>query len=685
MKTSAPRLLLLLGLYSTISQAQTIPPGVGWQRTYGGSGNEEFRAMELTNDGGFIAVGLTNSVDGDVSMNAGGDDYWIIKSDSVGNIQWQKVYGGSGTDWARSISKTSNGGYIVAGYSQSNNQDVSGNHGRYDFWILKLDSVGNIIWKKCFGGSEFDNAYRAIETSDGNYLVVGFTESSDGQVSGFHGGQDYWILKLDPDGNILWTKTMGGSGEDQASCVIETPDHNYLVAGYSESGDGDVTDHIGQQDMWVVKLSEAGDVIWKKSYGGTHDDGARWITSASDGGYVICGSSNSLNYDVTLNHGSYDYWIVKLDTNGSLVWQKSLGGSDFEYSYYIAQDKDQNYLVAGYSYSNNGDVSGAKGSEDYWLVKVDRLGNLLWQKTFGGSLGDECRVVMVKKNGSYLLAGFTNCTDGDVTFKHGSEDAWIVETCSSPEATITNGSVVNSCKGNSVTLNASTGTGYSYQWNKNGILISSATNSSYLYTSGITANFTVVVTIAGGCSSTSSVTSVNKFNKPSAAITPLGNLNICSVGQVVLQASSGTGYNYTWTKNNVKIKTATNQSYTATSIGNYKVKITDANGCKKTSTTTTVYSSCRLDRENMEWQISISPNPSDGNFVLHIISDQENGTANTVLLDLVGNAVMKKSVALIDGSATAAFEIPPAFANGIYFLRIETGETVKLLRLTVQR
>src|SRR6185295_13095999 len=191
--------------------------------------------------------------------------------------------------------------------------------------------------------------------------------------------------------------------------------------------------------------------------------------------------------DATFNHGNYDYWIVKLDTTGNLIWQKSLGGSDYEYSYYIAQDHDGNYLISGYSFSNDGDVSGGHGSGDYWLVKVDSLGNFLWQKTFGGSLGDECRVALVKENGNYLLAGFINSTDGDVTNNHGGEDAWVVEACSLPLAVITNGSTVNSCNGKTVTLIAVTGAGYSYQWNKNGNLINGATNSSFQYKGNTTA------------------------------------------------------------------------------------------------------------------------------------------------------------------------------------------------------
>ncbi len=370
---------------------------------------------------------------GDVELNYGKNDYWIVKCDSIGNIQWQQVYGGSQPDWGRSISETSEGGYLVTGHSKSNDGYVTGNHGDYDYWILKLDGLGELIWQKTFGGSAFDNAYRTIETSDGNYLVVGFTESGDGQVSGFHGAQDFWILKLDISGNILWKKTMGGTGKEQASCVIETEDHNYVIAGYAESDDGDVVGHKGLQDMWVVKLTQSGNLLWKKCFGGTRDDGARWMIPAADGSYIITGYSGSDNMDCTYNHGNFDYWVVNISPQGDLLWQKSLGGTEYEYSYHIAPDLDGNYLMAGYTFSSDGDVTGAQGSCDYWITKIDTTGNLLWQKTFGGSLFDECRVILPKTNGNYLLAGFTHSNDGDVTINYGTKDGWIVEACSIPQ------------------------------------------------------------------------------------------------------------------------------------------------------------------------------------------------------------------------------------------------------------
>src|ERR1043165_2225707 len=252
--------LICYQLYGNYTKAQTIAPDILWQHAYGGSSDEQFRSMTLTSDGGFVAVGYAQSLDGDVMTTHGNADYWIVKCDSAGNIQWQRSYGGSSPDWARNINTTADGGYIVAGYSRSNNGDVIGNHGDFDYWILKLNASGDILWQKSLGGSAFDNAYDAIETSDGNFVVAGFTESTDGDASGNHGQQDFLIVKLNQYGNKIWTKVLGGSYDEQASCVVETNDGSYLITGYTNSLDANVPDNNGRNDFWVVKISSEGNV-----------------------------------------------------------------------------------------------------------------------------------------------------------------------------------------------------------------------------------------------------------------------------------------------------------------------------------------------------------------------------------------------------------------------------------------
>jgi len=671
-----------LGQYF-IADAQTTSPDISWQHAYGGSSDEQFRSMALTNDGGFIAVGYASSLDGDVTSNHGSSDYWIVKCDSTGSIQWQRTYGGSMTDWARSVNTTADGGYIVAGYAKSNNGDITNAHGDFDYWILKLNSSGDVMWQKSYGGSAFDNAYNAIETSDGNFVVAGFTESIDGDATGNHGQQDYLILKLDHNGNKIWGKVLGGAYDEQAACVVETNEHAYLIAGYSNSSDANVPDNRGRNDFWVVKLSTDGNVIWKKSYGGGKDDAGRWIEKSPDGGFVITGYAASNNRDVTGGHGAYDYWVIKIDSIGTLQWQKSMGGSLDDYPYFVKRCGDGNYVICGSTNSNDDDVTNQYGAGDFWVVKIDSIGNLLWQKSYGGSQNDEARAILQTRDKNLLVAGFSASFDYDVTAPHGAMEGWIIKTCTPPAAIITNGSTVNTCKGEYVMLNAATGPGYSYQWNKNGASISGATNSSYQYTANTTAGFTV--TVVAGCSATSATTTVNRLNKPTAVITAQSDLNICATGQVLLQADSVAGNFYKWFRNGVRLTTAAGPSCIAILPGDYTVKVINASGCCKSSDPVTVYSSCKTMDVNTTQQDFIFPNPSVGNFTFHISSTSENQTAEATLLDVTGNVVMKKSIALTDGEATSSFEISSTIANGIYSLQVQSGKENHVMKVMIDK
>jgi len=297
-----------------------------------------------------------------------------FKTKSPG-ILFEKTFGGSDWDESYSIQQTSDGGYIVAGYALSNNGDVFGNHGSNDYWIVKLDETGNIQWQKCLGGSYDDRAYSIQQTSDDGFIVAGTTYSNDGDVSGKHGSsnddKDYWIVKLDKTGNIEWQKCLGGSDEDIAQSIQQTSDGGYIVAGYTFSNNGDVSGNHSNSDYWIVKLDETGNIQWQKCLGGSSNDYAYSIHQTSDGGYIVAGSTDSNNGDVSGNHGNYDYWLVKLDVKGEIQWQKCLGGSSSDGARSIQKMNDGGYIVTGYTKSNDGDVSGNHGSSDYWIVKLE--------------------------------------------------------------------------------------------------------------------------------------------------------------------------------------------------------------------------------------------------------------------------------------------------------------------------
>jgi hypothetical protein len=420
-----------------VDENQTEPSGIDitaqvgseieWSKSLGGSRIDFIRSIQQTNDGGYIAVGDSNSNDGDVAKNNGNSDVWVLKIDGKGEISWIKSMGGSLNDYAYSIQQTNEGGYIMAGYSYSNNGDVSGNHGGCDAWVVKLNSSGSISWRKCLGGSGDDYAYSIQQTSEGGYIVAGSSFSNSGVVTGNHGGGDAWIVKLNDSGSISWNKSLGGSGDDYAKGIQQTSDGGYIVSNTSYSNSGDVTGNHGKYDVWIVKLNDSGVISWSKCLGGSGSDYANGIQKTSDGGYFIVGYSDSLDGDVSGNHGLHDGWIVKLNDSGSISWSKSLGGSGDDYANGIQKTSEGGYIIAGNSSSNDGDVAGSHGLDDGWVVKLDSSGAISWTKCLGGNDNDIAFCIQQTSDGGYIAAGNSYSNNGDITGNHGDSDGYIIK------------------------------------------------------------------------------------------------------------------------------------------------------------------------------------------------------------------------------------------------------------------
>jgi len=356
----------------------------------------------------------------------------IVPINNAPGIEWEKRLGGGGSEEAFSIQLTADGGYIVAGYTGSSSGDVSGNHGSYDFWVVKLNGSGAIQWQKCLGGSGEDGAYSIQPTADGGYIVAGDSHSNDGDVSGNHGGTiDAWVVKLSSSGDIQWQKCLGGSGTDVAYSIQTTADGGYMVAGMTNSNDGDVSGNHGVFDAWVVKLTSNGSVQWQKCIGGLAGEDARSIQPTSDGGYIVAGSTGSLSGDVAGNHGNIDLWVVKINSNGAIQWQKCLGGSGVDNGYAIRTTTDGGYIVTGYTGSSDGDVSGTYGNLDMWVVKINSSGTIQWQKRLGGSGEDIGYSIQTTSDGGYIVAGRTDSYDQDILGNLGGKDAWVVRLNSS--------------------------------------------------------------------------------------------------------------------------------------------------------------------------------------------------------------------------------------------------------------
>jgi len=417
--------LILFNGVNNKSLAQA--PTIEWQKCLGGSNDDWAYSIQQTSDGGFIVAGYTNSNDGDVSGNHGDSDAWIVKLNSSGDIEWQKCLGGTNVDVANSIQQTSDEGFIVACYTNSIDGDVSGNHGSSDAWVVKLDSSGDIQWQKCLGGTSTDEANSIQQTSDGGFIVAGKTWSNDGDVSGNHGDRDAWVVKLSSSGNILWQKCLGGTNWDKAYSIQQTSDGGFIVAGSTESNDGDVSGNHVSYDAWVVKLNSSGDIEWQKCLGGTNWDYAYSMQQTSDNGFIVVCYTNSDDGDVSGNHGESDYWVVKLDSSGDIQWQKCLGGTSTDEANSIQQTSDGGFIVAGGTYSNDGDVSGFHGYRDAWIVKLNSSGDIEWQKCLGGTFDDYANSIQQTSDGGFIVAGETWSDDGYVSGRHGGSDYWVVK------------------------------------------------------------------------------------------------------------------------------------------------------------------------------------------------------------------------------------------------------------------
>src|SRR6185436_2345009 len=414
-----------LGCCECYSQA---PPGIQWEKSYGGTNNEKAYSIHQTSDNGYIIGGITWSDDGDVSgIHGVNADYWVVKTDSMRNIQWQKCLGGSLDDIASSVQQTMDGGYIVVGYTRSMDGDVIGSHGQNDFWIVKLNIGGTIQWQKCLGGTDLDNAFSIQQTFDGGYIVAGETISNDGDVNGNNGDFDFWIVKLDDAGTIQWQKCYGGTDYDRAFCIRQTSDGGYIIAGETFSNDVDVDGNHGNNDYWVLKIDSSSVVQWQKCIGGTNDEQANSIQETTDGGYIVTGSTLSNDSDVYGKHGSWDCWMVKLNNSGNIQWQKCLGGTGLDFGFSCQQNNIGEYVVAGLTFSNDGDVNGNHGFGDFWIINIDSLGIFQWQKCLGGSGKDVGLFIQQTTDEGYIASGLASSIDGDVTGNHGGNDFWIVK------------------------------------------------------------------------------------------------------------------------------------------------------------------------------------------------------------------------------------------------------------------
>jgi gliding motility-associated-like protein len=470
-------LVCILSLLLNFAQGQVIPPSLQWQRCFGGSLEDDGSDIQSTPDGGFIITGSSASSDGDINQNKGQSDAWIIKFNAAGNIEWQKIYGGTYSENLVAIKVLAGGGYIVTGYTTSNDGDVSGLHGGTDIWVIRLDNVGNIIWQKCYGGSLNEFPETIFQTSSGGFILFGHSTSMDGDVSGVHVGLgnlgDVWVVNLDGSGNILWQHCYGGSSGESAGEMEQTPDGGFIFTSYTSSANGDVSGNVNG-DFWLVRINASGNILWQKSLGGNAAETPFGLVQVADG-YVIAGISFS-DERLNNNHGNGDVYVIKTDLNGNIVWQKFYGGTEMEAAYSIIRASDGGYFLAGISKSADGETCKNIGQEDYFILKLNAAGNLEWQKSYGGINRDKAFGIIETADGSLYVTGSSFSNDNDVTANHGAGDMWLTKlafTGMSVNAEVSITSSTNtSCPGKNIQFTAvpiNGGANPSYKWYINNI------------------------------------------------------------------------------------------------------------------------------------------------------------------------------------------------------------------------
>ncbi len=401
--------------------------------TMGGSKNDVYKSIANTTDGGFVVLGYTQSKDGDISTKLTEDfDFWVLKFSADNTLLWSKTFGGSKDDRGEDIITTKDGGFALLGYSQSTDNDVTSNAGSKDFWVLKLTSSGTLSWQKNFGFLGSDYGTTLLETNDNGYLITGVLDvtASNGQGNSRstqkHAGGNIWAIKLNNSGDLEWSKYYGGSSTDIPLGVVKTIDNGFIIAGSSDSADGDITNNKGGYDFWILKIEANGTVVWGKNFGGSEIDEASAITQTNDGNFIVVGDTRSSDKDVSNNNGAADLWMLKISQEGILIWEKTFGGTSFDVGRSISRTQDNGFIISGSSRSLDANFNN-QGQNDALIIKVDSEGNIVWQETVGGREIDFLYDAVELNNKTVIAVGESNSEDGDIPENKGFSDGLIIQ------------------------------------------------------------------------------------------------------------------------------------------------------------------------------------------------------------------------------------------------------------------
>ncbi|NVO31787.1 gliding motility-associated C-terminal domain-containing protein [Hymenobacter lapidiphilus] len=576
---------------ATAATAQQLPRRQ-WDRVLGGDGLENFKSVQPTTDGGYILGGTSGSgVSGDKTQPTKGApsepstnyDYWLVKLDAAGNKQWDRAYGGNDTDALAAVQQTTDGGYIMGGYSVSPASGDRSAPAKHGYWVVKVDAQGVKQWDKSFSNQSLPSLNALQQTADGGYILGGYslgdlpgTPGRDDQSGPYQGGHDFWVIKLDAAGNKQWDRALGGTEFDFLHDVRQTADGGYLVGGTSTSGiSGDKTEASrGGNDYWVVKLDARGATQWDRTYGGAGPDALYSLCQTLDGGYILAGQSGSgISGDKTqAQRGGGDYWILKVDAQGRKLWDRSFGGSGQDQPNSVWPCPDGGFLVAGQSDSGiSGDKSKAGfGLADYWLVKLNAAGTKDWDEVYGGSNLDFLQGARPTPDGGFILGGtsYSGASCGKTQDTWGSADYWIIKlgtAANSPLGTIIGDTLLCGTSPSLLRLKTVV-TASSYQWSTGATTASIPVTQPGLYS--------VSATLCDGTVAAAQI----RVGQVTAAVR--GPASFCAGSTAALLADAPGATGFSW---NTGQRTA---AITVAQAGTYTVTATFPGGCSLVSSHT---------------------------------------------------------------------------------------------------
>ncbi|HKQ40081.1 MAG TPA: hypothetical protein VJ063_18550 [Verrucomicrobiae bacterium] len=397
-------------------------------------------------DGGYLLGGYSYSTGtfDRRSTNYGFMDFWVVRTDKDGNKLWEQSYGTSAWDDMTAAVALNDGGFLLGGYTYgADGSKTSPKYGSTDFWIIRIDAQGNILWDRSYGGASEDWLSAIVQTSDGGFLLAGSSMSAAGgtKTSTNYGPFDFWAVRIDAAGQQLWDRSYGGTEGDLVFSAKAAPDGGFVLAGnsYSPANGSKTSPAFGESDIWIVRIDVSGNQVWDRSFGGSGLETMGAIQSVSEGGFIIAASSGSPPGvgKTSPNYGGRDFWAIRLDADGNKLWERTAGGSDNDFARAVREGFDGGFLLAGESVSLGGGTKTSQNvyrfpgapSTDYWLVQLDHAGSQLWEQTIGGTGEDSIAAIENDGQTGFVLLGSSDSagTGMKSTANYGELDYWVVK------------------------------------------------------------------------------------------------------------------------------------------------------------------------------------------------------------------------------------------------------------------